>query len=70
MSENYIDRSNDEEIIDIINSILSNAEFTVETVNESILVELMKKRGTPISVEKCQRDTAKDFTKWKAAKKT
>jgi hypothetical protein len=36
MSKNYVNREHDEEIIDIINSILSNGKWTIETVNESM----------------------------------
>lgn len=60
----FIDRGNDEEIIDIMNSIFSNADFTVETINESILVKLMELRGTPIKYNKTLRDIDKDFKRW------
>jgi hypothetical protein len=65
MSINYIDRKHDEEIIDIVRAILSNASFKVETINESILVKLMELRGTPISYNEALRDIDKDFERWK-----
>ena len=65
MSINYIDRKNDEEIIDIVRAILSNASFKVETINEAILVKLMELRGTPISYDETLRDIDKDFERWK-----
>ena len=65
MSTNYIDRSNDEEIIDIMNSILSEGKLRVETINESVLVKLMELRGTPIKYDKTYRDIDKDYERWK-----
>jgi|TARA_R110000796_G_C14287543_1_gene403535 hypothetical protein len=64
MSKNFIDRIHDEEIIDIVNSILSNATFEVETINEAVLVKLMELRGTPIKYDKSFRDIDKDFERW------
>jgi len=64
MSINYVDRKNDEEIIDIVRSILSNSHFEVETVNEAVLVKLMELRGTPIKYNKTLRDINKDFKYW------
>ena len=37
MSVNYVDRSNDEEIIDIVRSIMNSGRMKIETFNESIL---------------------------------
>lgn len=65
MSTNYIDRSNDEEIIDIMNSILSEGKMRVETINEAVLVKLMELRGTPIRYNKTYRDIDKDYERWK-----
>ena len=65
MSTNYINRINDEEIIDIMNSILSEGKMQVETINEAILVKLMKLRGTPIKYDKTFRDINKDYERWK-----
>ena len=65
MSINYIDRSNDEEIIDIMNSILSEGKMRVETINEAVLVKLMELRGTPIKYDKTYRDIDEDYERWK-----
>lgn len=65
MSINFINRSNDEEIIDIMNSILSNGKMQVETINESILVKLMELRGTPIKYDKSYRNIDEDYDRWK-----
>lgn len=64
MSEHYIDRSNDEEIIDIIRSILNNGQMKVETFNESILVALMERRGTPINYAESFRNIERDYKYW------
>ena len=64
MSTNFVDRKNDEEIIDLINSILSNGKMQVETINESVLVKLMEIRNTPIKYDKSYRDIDKDFERW------
>jgi len=45
----YIDRSNDEEIIDIVRSVLDNGTGKAETSYEHILIKLMQIRGTPIT---------------------
>lgn len=66
MSTNYVDRSNDEEIIDIMNSILSEGKMQVETINEAVLVKLMELRGTPIKYDKTFRDIDKDYERWKS----
>ena len=65
MSTNYIDRSNDEEIIDIMNSILSEGKMQVETINEAVLVKLMELRGTPIKYDKTYRNIDEDYERWK-----
>lgn len=65
MSTNYIDRSNDEEIIDIMNSILSEGKMRVETINEAVLVKLMELRGTPIKYDKTFRNIDEDYERWK-----
>jgi len=49
MSLNYIDRSNDEEIIDIVRSVMDNGTGKAETANEHILIKLMQLRGTPMA---------------------
>jgi len=56
--------NNDNEIITIMNSILSNGNMVVETYNESILVKLMELRGTPITISKSLRDIDKDYNGW------
>jgi hypothetical protein len=65
MSTNYINRENDEEIIDIMNSILSNGKMQVETINEAVLVKLMELRGTPIKYDKSFRNIDEDYERWK-----
>lgn len=64
MSTKYLNRGNDEEIIDIMNSILSNGNMIVETFNESILVKLMELRGTPVKYTKTFRNINEDYEKW------
>jgi len=64
MSTKFVDRKNDEEIIDIVNSILSNGKMQVETINEAILVKLMEIRNTPIKYDKSFRNIDKDFKRW------
>ncbi len=64
MSTNFINRTNDEEIIDIMNSILSNGKMQVETINEAILIKLMELRGTPIKYDKTFRNIDKDYERW------
>ena len=49
MSVNYIDRKYDEEIIDIVRSVLDNGTGKAETVNENLLIKLMQLRGTPMT---------------------
>ena len=65
MSTNYINRENDEEIIDIMNSILSNGKMQVETFNEAVLIKLMELRGTPIKYAKTFRNIDEDYERWK-----
>ncbi len=64
MNTNLVNRKNDEEIINIMNSILSNGNMIVETYNEAILVKLMELRNTPIKVEKTLRNIDSDFREW------
>jgi hypothetical protein len=49
MSLNYVNRANDEEIIDIVRSVLDNGTGKAETANEHILIKLMQIRNTPIT---------------------
>ena len=48
MSINKINRSNDEEIIGLLRTILDNGTGKAETHNEHILIKLMQIRNTPI----------------------
>jgi hypothetical protein len=65
MSINYIDRSHDEDIIDIVRIIMSQGTMVVETFNESILASLMNQRGTPLLSYTTNRNIKKDFEQWK-----
>jgi hypothetical protein len=49
MSINYVNRTNDEEIIDIMRTVMDNGTGKAETVNEHLLIKLMQVRGTPMS---------------------
>ncbi len=49
MSNNYVNRINDEDIIDIVRSVLDNGSGKAETANEHILIKLMQIRNTPIN---------------------
>ena len=49
MSTNFVNRSKDEEIIDIVRSVLNNGTGKAETFNEHILIKLMQLRNTPIT---------------------
>lgn len=48
MSVNYVNRLNDESIIDIVRSGLNTGTGKAETSNEHILIKLMQIRNTPI----------------------
>lgn len=66
MSTDYADRSNDEEIIDIVRSVMDNGTGTAETVNEHILIKLMQLRGTPINSFEFDQDRVDfHFLQWK-----
>jgi hypothetical protein len=49
MNTKYIDRSSDEEIIDIVRSVMDNGTGKAETAHEHILIKLMQLRGTPMT---------------------
>jgi len=49
MSTQYVNRQNDEEIIDIVRSVLDNGTGRAETANEHILIKLLQLRGTPLT---------------------
>ena len=69
MSVNYIDRSNDEEIIDIVRSVMDNGTGIAETANEHILIKLMQLRGTPMtSFEFDQERVDFYYDQWKNEK--
>lgn len=66
MSTQHINRSNDEEIIDIFRSVLSNETRVAETVNEHILIKLMQLRNTPLqSFEFNQKRVDFCYEQWK-----
>lgn len=66
MSTSYVDRSNDEEIIDIVRSVLDNGTGKAETRNEHILIKLMQLRGTPIhSFDFTQANVDRHYNTWK-----
>ena len=56
MSVQYVNRSNDEEIIDIVRSVMDNGTGKAETVNEHILIKLMQIRGTPMDSFEFEQD--------------
>ena len=66
MSVSFIDRSNDEEIIDIVRSVLDNGTGVAETVNEHILIKLMQLRKTPIVNMKYDQDKVDfHYSQWR-----
>lgn len=64
MSKKHINRANDEEIIGIVRSILSQGTMVVETTNEAVLVALMEKRGTPIENYASLRNIKQTFEQY------
>lgn len=65
MSKDYVDRSNDEEIIDIVRSVLDNGTGKAETFNEHILIKLLQKRNTPLlNFEFDQEKVDKFYNDW------
>lgn len=66
MSKNYVNRSNDEEIIDIVRSVLDNGTGRAETFNENVLIKLMQIRNTPIKNMEFDQDTVdKHYRSWR-----
>ena len=66
MSLHYINRINDEDIIDIVRSGLDNGTGKAETANEHILIKLMQIRNTPIlSFEFDQEKVDARYDSWK-----
>jgi hypothetical protein len=59
----------DDDIIRVVQSIFSFANFIVETPNESVLVELMKARGNPIDIDGSVRPIDEDYRRYLADKK-
>lgn len=57
MSTRYVNRINDEEIIDIVRRVLNNGTGKAETPNEYILIKLMQIRNTPIHNFSFDQDT-------------
>ncbi len=49
MNTQYVNRINDEDIIDIVRSVLDNGSGKAETAFEHILIKLMQIRNTPIT---------------------
>ena len=48
MAARYINRQHDEEIINLVRTIMDNGTGKAETANEHILIKLMQIRNTPI----------------------
>ncbi len=71
MSTEHIDRSHDEEIIDIVRSMMDSGTRKAETANEHILIKLIQLRGTPMtSFEFNQEKVDFHYENWRDAKKT
>jgi len=69
MSLNYIDRSNDEEIIDIVRFVMDNGTGRAETAHEHILIKLLQLRKTPMTCfEFDQEKVDFHFEQWKNSK--
>lgn len=65
MSTRYVDRSHDEEIIDIVRSVMDNGTGKAETAYEHILIKLMQLRCTPItSFEFSQEKVDFHYNQW------
>lgn len=66
MSTKYVNRSNDEEIIDIVRSVMDNGTGKAETVYEHVLIKLMQLRNTPMtSFEYDQERVNFHYHQWK-----
>ncbi len=66
MSKNYVNRINDEEIIDIVRTVLDNGTGIAETANEHILIKLMQIRNTPIKNYKFDQEKVDwCYNEWK-----
>lgn len=65
MTRHYINRLNDEEIIDIMRSMLDNGTGRDETAYEHILIKLMQIRNTPIKTFKFNQEKVdKHYDQW------
>lgn len=49
MNTNFVNRNNDEEIINIVRTVMDNGTGKAETPYEHILIKLMQLRGTPMT---------------------
>ncbi len=66
MSTEYVNRGNDEEIIDIVRSVMDNGTGKAETVNEHLLIKLMQLRGTPMTTFTFDQERVDKYhQKWK-----
>jgi len=61
---NYVNRENDETIINIVRDIFSFGVWDIETINEAVLFKLMQLRGTPIKCDKVLRNIEQDYKWW------
>lgn len=62
----YIDRSHDEEIIDIVRSVMDNGTGKAETAYEHILIKLLQLRGTPMTCFEFDQERVDfHFKQWK-----
>jgi len=65
MNTKYINRSNDEEIINLVRSVMDNGTGKAETFNEHLLIKLMQLRKTPMdSFEFDQERADKAYQSW------
>ena len=65
MSINHINRIYDEDIIDILKSVLDNGSFVAETHFEHVLIKLMQIRKKPIKSLSFNQDTVDShFKTW------
>ena len=49
----------DSEIADLVHCIMGNGTLIVETINEALLVEYFRLRGTPMRIKSSLRDFSK-----------
>ena len=66
MGTKYVNRANDEEIIDIVRCVMDNGTGKAETANEHILLKLMQIRGTPMTSFKFDQERVDfHYDQWK-----